>query len=473
MKRQFGYWVLLLVVGLAGAAWAQDETPPSAPAPSPSAPSASPSEEPGPTQSTGPKPEYTQIDPGKTLDFLGEAVGRSNLSLGMNFQATYDTNIAAFSPKSLAQESYLFGPHIGITQLRPKLALNLSYDGGLGVYQQLPNSNTYAQTGTADVLYQFTSHWQGHAADRYSYNANPFGSYFTIIGQPSPSDPNPNTYVPFAVANQNTVNADLSYQMNRHDTITFTGGESFRRYSNYSNTYTFATGLYNMVSFTGGANYSHKFSAQFSAGGGYNFTSLDFSHGQQRSGVNALQGFVNYQMTRSFSVSGWAGPEYITAKTLIRFFGQTYTLLQQDWVPAFGVNLGWQGMRDSFTAGLSRQVSDGGGLLATTTVYDVNAAYRRKLTAKLDGWLSAMYGNNASFAATNLNRQLFPDRKFTLLQTIFQLNRPITQQIMTTLAYSYIRETQKAIYVINATGTYTDNRVWFNIQYTWNHPLGQ
>ena len=178
-------------------------------------------------------------------------------------------------------------------------------------------------------------------------------------------------------------------------------------------------------------------------------------------------------MTRSFSISGWAGPEHITAKTLVSFFGQTYVLLQADWVPAFGVNLGWQGLRDSATVGLSRQVSDGGGLLATTTVYSVNGAYRRKLTAKMDGWASVMYGNNNSFAATHLNTQLFPDRKFTLLQTIFQLNRPITQQVKATLAYSYIRETQKNIYVIQSAPTYNDNRVWIAIQYTWNHPLGQ
>jgi hypothetical protein len=470
MKRQFGLSILMMIVGTVLCAYAQDDTPPPAPAP---APATAPSDESAPTQSTGPKPEYTQVDPGKSLDFLGTAVGRSNLNLGFNFQSTYDTNIAAFSTQKISQASFLLGPHIGISQYRPKLGLSLSYDGGLGVYTQLSNSNTYAQTANGDILYQFTSHWQGHLADRYTYSADPFGSFFTVIGQPSPNDPNPNTYIPFATTNQNLLNADLSYQMNRHDTLTFSGYETFRRYSNYATNVNFQTGLYNLISWSGGANYSHKFSAQLSAGGGYNFTSLDFSHGQQRSGIEALQGFLNYQMTKSLSISGWAGPEYITAKTLVSFFGRTITLLQNDWVPAFGVNLGWQGYRDSVTLGLSRQVSDGGGLLATTTVYDVNAAYRRKLAARMDGWASIEYGNNASFAATNLNRQLFPDRKFTLLQGIAQVNRQIMPQVTATIAYAYIRETQKNIYVIDALGTYTDNRVWFNIQYTWNHPLGQ
>ncbi len=463
MKRRFGLGILLLLLGAVLGARAQDEAPPPAPAPS---------QEPAPT-TPGPKPQYTQVDPGKSLDFLGEAVGRSNLNLGMYLQAAYDTNIAAFSPTRESQMSYFAGPHIGISQYRTKFALSLAYDGGLGAYQQLPNSDSYSQTASADILYQISSRWQAHANDQYGYSADPFGSYYTITGQPSPSNPNPSIYVPFAITNQNTVQADLSDQLNRYDTITFTGNQSFRRYSNYSNNFTFQSGLYNLISYSGGANYSHRISAQLSLGGGYNFTSLDFSHGEQRSGISAIQGFANYQVSRSFSISGWAGPEHITAKTIIQVFGQYYTLLQADWVPAFGVNLGWQGLRQSFTAGLSRQVSDGGGLLATTTVDTVNGAYHRKLSARWDGLASVQYGNNASFAASNLNRQLFPDRKYTLLTTLFQLTREITPQVSAHVAYSYVRETQRNIYVVDAVGTYNDNRFSVLLQYTWNHPFGQ
>jgi hypothetical protein len=467
MKRRFGLCILLVLIAVAVGAWAQDE----APAPPPAqAPAPSPSEE--PTQTTGPKPEYTEVDPGKSLNFLGEAVGHSNLNLGMLVQAAYDSNIAAFSQTKLPQYSYLVGPHIGISQYRAKLALNLWYDGGFAVYTQLAHSDTYSQTAAADVIYQLSSRWQAHANDRYIYSANPFGSYYTLTTQPSPNDPNPNTYVPFAVTEQNIVEADASDQLSKYDTLTFTGSETFRRYSNYG-TYTFQSGLYNLVSFSGGANYSHRMSAQLSIGAGYNFTSLDFSHGQQRSGISAIQLFANYLVSKSLTVSGWAGPEYITAKTILAYFGQYYTLLQADWVPAFGVNIGWQGLRQSATLGFSRQVSDGGGLLATTTVYSVNAAYRRQLSRLWDGWMSAEYGNNSSFAASNLNKQLFPDRSYTLLQGIVQLDRTISPSLTAHLAYSYIRETQKNIYVVDAANSYTDNRIWISLQYAWNHPLGR
>jgi hypothetical protein len=506
MKRRVALCVLLLAftVGVSLGAWAQDDTSTSPPSSAPSqnstqtnstqtnstqtsstqtsstqtsstqtTPMQSNPTESNPTESTGPKPEYTQVNPARSLDFLGEAVGRSNLNLGMYVEAAYDTNLAAFSTQHLSEMSYLVGPHIGITQYRSRLGLNLSYDGGLGVYTRLANSNTYSQSFTGDIVYQLSSRWQAHGSDRYIYSANPFGAYYTIVGQPSPADPNPNLYVPFAITNQNDATLNLSDQLTQYDTITFTGDQTSRRYSNYSNSYTFLSGLYNLISYSGGANYSHQFSAQFSAGGGYTFTSLDFSHGQQRSGISSFQGFASYQLSQSLSLSGWAGPEHITAKTIIFYRGRYYTLLQADWVPAFGVSIGWQGSRQAFTTGISRQVSDGGGLLATTTAYTVNLAYRRKISARWDGIVSGMYGDNISFAASNLNKQLFPDRKYTLLQGIVQLNRQITPQLSAQLLYNYIRETQKNIYFANATGSFNDNRFSILLQYTWNHPLGQ
>ena len=467
MKRRFGLCILLLMVGAALGAWAQDvPAPDQAPAPPPVAPQE-------PAQSAGPKQEYTEVDPGKSLDFLGEAVTHSSLNLGMNIQGAYDSNIATFSTMPFSQASYIIAPHIGIATYRPKLALNLAYDGGLGIYQELPNSNTYSQTGSADILYQFSSHWQGHLSDRYSYSADPFGSYFTIIGQPSPNNPNPNVYVPFATTQQNFEEGDLSYQISKYDTLTFNGTETFRRFSNYTTNISFQGGLYNLISYSGGANYNHRVSAQLSYGAGYTWTSLDFAHGQQRSGISAIQFFANYQLNKSWSISGWAGPEHITARTTLFAFNQFVILYQADWVPAFGANIGWQDYRQAVTLGLSRQVSDGGGLLATTTVYNVNAAYRRKLTAKWDGVISGIYSNNASFAASNLNKQLFPDRKYTILQAAAQLTRQITPQVNANFAYIFIRETQKNIYIIDASPTYNDNRVSVSVQYTWNHPLGR
>jgi len=508
MTRRFGFYLTVFIVVAAVEAWAQDQSSsapsqqepsqtesqpeqsqPSPTTPWPSRPASSttrhstttpttPAPEEEPAQQEGPKPEYVQVTPArgntpKTLGFLGAALPESNLSFGLNAQGTYNGNIAAFSKQRQSQTNWLVGANLGIAQYRPKLGLNFSYAGGLGLYDQFSNGNTYSQTLNGDVLYQLTSRWQAHARDSFVYTANPFGSYYTIQNTPTPESPNPNIYVPFPISQQNMVGLDLVDVLSQYDSITFTGSEYYRRFSNYAYTNVYATGLYNTIEFSGGANYSHRVSAKFSMGGGYNWTSLDFSHGAQRSGISAFEFFANYQLNKSFSISGFAGPEYITAKTIIPYFGRYYILQQNDWVPAFGLTLGWQGLRNSALLGLSRQVSDGGGLLATTTVYSLNGSWHRKLSAHWDGTLFLNYSNNASFAASQLNRRLFPDRKFTVGMAGLTLTRPITQRVAAHLTYTYFRETQKAIYLPPATGSYNSNSISVQVSYSLNKPLGR
>ncbi len=161
----------------------------------------------------------------------------------MMVQASYDTNIAAFATTRLSQASYIMAPHIGFSQYRPKLALNLSYDGGLGIYQQLADTQyLFPDRLRATFSIRFASRWQGHANDRYTYSADPFGSYFTIVGQPTPNNPNPNVYVPFATTEQNMGELDLSDQLSKYDTLTFTGNAIVRRYSNYASNINFQDG---------------------------------------------------------------------------------------------------------------------------------------------------------------------------------------------------------------------------------------
>ena len=46
--------------------------------------------------------------------------------------------------------------------------------------------------------------------------------------------------------------------------------------------------FYNLVSYGGRASYSHRLSPRLSLGASYNYNSLDFGHGQQRSGIQTI-----------------------------------------------------------------------------------------------------------------------------------------------------------------------------------------
>ena len=291
------------------------------------------------TPQVGPTPQYTHPDQLPSLNFLGEAVTSSTLTLGVHGGYSYESfQSAGYS----GLNRILIGGKAEINSYHPKWVFSFGYSGTMNIDPQQTNYNYFGQNGNASILYQFAPHWQIQASDRYTYSSNPFDSYFIYSGTPLPNQPNPVYYSPALQTQQNTATLELSDQLTRVDTLTFTGDASFRRYSNYTTTATPVNSLFNVESYGGGANYMHQFSPRLTLGGGYSFTSLDFGHGYQRSGINQMQFIADYKLSPSMVVSGFIGPEHVSAKDTINFFGFLFTVHQSSWTPAGGVTFTWK-----------------------------------------------------------------------------------------------------------------------------------
>src|SRR5208337_2500082 len=204
---------------------------------------------------------------------------------------------------------------------------------------------------------------------------------------------NPTVYVPEGTTESNNGTLDLTYKPTAHDSITFTGTESFRRYLH--TTYS----AYNLFSWGGVASYQHAFSARFSAGGGYSFSALDFGHGQSRSGIESFQAFASYQLSQHFSVSGYISPEYTVTKNLVPVLCTPYGCFIEvahfrSWTNGFGGYTGWSGQRNAFTAGVSKSISDGGILLGIVQLYQVSARFTRQMSPRWTLNAGMLYGDN-------------------------------------------------------------------------------
>ena len=257
----------------------------------------------------------------------------------------------------------------------------------------------------------------------------------------------------------------MTYQINAHDSLTFTGTESFRRFLH--TTYS----AYNLYSYGGVAAYQHVFSARFSAGGAYSFTSLDFGHGQSRSGIQLFQGFATYQLGAHMGVTGWLGPEYTVTKNLVPIFCDPYGCFieirhDKAWDTSFGGNFGWSGQRSALTAGFSKSVSDGGVLLGVVKLYQVTGNFTRQLNPRWNLVLGALYGNNTGYSTHIQARHL---NSFT---GNVGFTRQLTPDISAGLQYIRFYETQKNLYGASAP-KWTDNRIQFTLQYNWGHSLGR
>ncbi len=422
----------------------------------------------------GPTPAYTYPDTTPSLDFLTGSTENSSITIGANAGFAFDGNGYPNSNGSQGRWLTNLGASIKIQQLLPKFSWNLGYNGGLQLYNQISgrsNSATsrYSQGASAGFIWQFAKHWQMLANDQYSHSADPFDSFLTIAGTPTANNPNAVAYYPLTQFTQNTGVLTLTNQFSKRDTLSFTGTADLRRTSTYN--LVTSVPFYNLESYGGRLAYSHQFSARLSLGGGYDYNSLDFGKGQQRSGIQTIQATVDYLLGRNMTITGWIGPQYASTKTTVSipnpfppptFF---YFVSQSSlWSTALGVNFGWRDRRNAVRAGYSRSISDGGGITATSQVNSANASYRRQIARKWSGMLGIGFIDVASITLQS--------RTFSNYTVNAGVSYQIAKSLNATADYARIHSTQSNAFLINS-GTYNDNRVGVSISYHWSHPLGR
>ena len=423
-----------------------------------------------PTQ-TGPKPSFSYPDAKPSLDFLSPALENSSITLGISTGFSYDSY--AYSYTSNGQDFWLFtvGPSISIRKIRPNLTWNVSYSVGYQKYTQLsgpgnPNNNLLAQRASAGFLWQMAPRWQLMGSDGFSYSADPLGSYLATPGTPTMNNPNPVTYYPLTQYTQNYATLTLNDELIKVDTLSFNGTANLRQTSTYNLLSTVP--FYNLTSYGGRASYSHQFSPRLSVGAGYDYNSLDFGSGQQRSGIQTISLTADYLIRPNMTISGWIGPQYTSTKTVlaIPILGQIvyFTTHSSLWSTAVGANFGWRGLRDSFQAGFSRGVSDGGGIVATAQVNSVTGQYRRQLNPKMDATLGAGYTHVVSIATSS--------RSFDNFTVNAGLSYKLARSLNATAQYAHVHQTQSSAFLLG-TGNYDSNIVGVSIGYTWTHPLGR
>jgi hypothetical protein len=457
MKLQFGPFLVITALLSAPLVWSQSGTGDSS--------QSSPAESPPQQTSDGPQQVFTHPEGRPPLAMLDEITQHNYINLGLGLTTAWDSNAAAFSYQPYSQTMFIASPSVQLKQTRPTLSWYFGAFGGFTTSTIPGYFNTSNPSANAGFLWQINHHWQLNVNDTYMYTFDPFRQYFVLSTPPTYNQPNPTVYVPLTTTEANYGNVDLTYQVNAHDSITLTGTEGFRRYLH--NTYS----AYNLYSWGGTAVYQHVFSRRLSAGGGYTFTSLDFGHGQSRSGIQLFQAFASYQLGPHMSVSGWVGPTYTSTKNLVPILCTPYGCFievahNSSWDESFGGNFGWQGQRNAATVGFYKSISDGGILLGVVKLYTFNGNYVRQLSPRWSFNLGAIYGNNTGYSTQVHFRHL---NSFTGNAS---LTRQLTPSWSAILEYLRYWETQQNI-IGAAAPKWTDNRLQFSLQYYWGHSLGR
>ena len=421
--------------------------------------------------STGPQVAYTNSEQLPPLSLLNEVTANTGIQLLMTTGASEIYN----SPEGLSRGYWetlgRIGGGVHITQIRPTLLWNFQYYGGVGLNavssRGLSNYNALNQNAAANILWQFSKHWQLAVTDNYIYTNDPFEPYLTLERVPTFNNPNPVIYIPQSVTEANVGSVNLTYQMTQRDSLTFTGGESFQRYINST------LSANNSYTYSAGSNYQHEFSARLSAGGGYSFTALDFGHGLSRSGIQATYLFASYQLNPNMYVSGFVGPEYTASKDIVPTFCFPgfgcfgyHAVHQAEWNVAEGATFGWSGTRNALRVGFRHQVSNGGGLLGAVRLYQLTVGYRRPLTQRWNLYAGFSYNNSLSITHSTSS-----DRFLNGILGTVGLNRNISRAWNASMYYASIHQSQQ--YILPQSYTVGANGVGITLQYSWGHSLGR
>jgi hypothetical protein len=164
------------------------------------------------------------------------------------------------------------------------------------------------------------------------------------------------------------------------------------------------------------------------------------------------------------TISAWAGPEYTQTKTIVSILGESFVTHNSLWSVALGANFGWRNTRNSVRAGYSRQVSDGGGIIATSQVNGLNGEYRRMITPKWDATAGVAYTHAISTTTAR--------RSYSNIFTNVGVNYKISKSFDATARYGFTHWKQSNAFLIG-TGNYNTNIFSASISYSWNHPLGR
>jgi hypothetical protein len=476
MKRQLGPILTVLVLLCAPAIWAQSGTTDPGQGSSTTDPTQTQSGSTDSSQtgsgdlgqsSSGPQETFSHPEQLPSLSALTEVTAHTGIKLDFSTGTVADYVTGNATGSNYWQNLNLFGGGISINQVRPTSLWSIGYNGGISVdnvaYAGGYNYTTLNQSAHARVIWEFAKRWQLRVKDSYLYSDDPFQPFLTYTSAPQPNDPDPVIYIPQAVYETNLGTVDLSYQLGEHDSINFTGSESFQRYlRGYS-------GLWNSTSYSGGGFYQHEFSPQLSAGSGYEFTALDFGHGQERAGINMIEFFVTYKFSPRLSVSAWIGPELTNTKDIIPVFctpyGCFYEIQHASSLDlAEGATVAWSGSKQGFRAQYSHRVTNGGGILGAVSYYSATAGYVRSLNRDWALNVGVGYGNSLSISEFQANQYL------DSLQGVVSFGRKIGDAWNASVYYAVINQKQNYYQV---PGTLTTNGVGVTVHYVWGHSLGR
>jgi hypothetical protein len=387
---------------------------------------------------------------------------RSNyLRAGLNVGSAYDDNPYLVSSGATSNTSVSIFPSIQIEETSSRIRWDLGYAAGLTINQNFTNQNDTSQSLTLDSQFRLSPHVNLRVAEYFSRTSGFFDSG-TGTGVVGSGGPNASLVAPLSTQRSSMTTVETNYHFALSDLVGASGTFYDLHFTNTPQ----GTVLANSQTATGTAFWIHRLVGEDWGGISYHFERITFNPvGETR--VHSFFFMDSLGISKRFTLTGFIGPQYSENNGLVPGVGGQ-SVQSNGWSLAGGVEGGWKNQHNSVSAGYSRSISDGGGLLGSVRLQTVHGTFRHQLTP---GWAAALtgsYGKNDSLLVPSASTA--SSINFTSVGV--SAERSVGKSLGFRIGYSHDFQQQVGLPAPSPTLDANRNRFFVTLSYQWAKPLG-
>jgi hypothetical protein len=318
-----------------------------------------------------------------------------------------------------------------------------------------------------DSQYRLSPHVNLRVAENFSLTTGFFdgGNGTGVVAGGGGS--NPSLITPLSTQRSSVTTVETNYHFALNDLIGASGSFYDLHFSNVSKppAGTQSTQLTDTQTASGSAFWLHRIFRGDWGGASYRFDRITFNPGGETR-VHSFTAVNTLNLSKRFTLTGSIGPQYSENQGLVT--GATQSTQSSSWGISGGVEGGWHGERTSVSAGYSRSISDGGGVLGVVHLQNVHANFRREL---IPGWASTLtvsHGTNNSVTIPFVSSA----NSINVTSAGISLERNVGKSIGFRMGYTHDFQEQFGLPAPTPTLDTHRNRFFVTLSYQWAKPLG-
>lgn len=386
--------------------------------------------------------------------------------------ASYDSNPLLLSGDEVGNGSVSIFPNISIQESTTRTRWLLGYAGGLTVNQRFTNQDEGSHNLNFDSQFRLSPHVNLRVAENFSLTTGFFDAGNGTAVVAVANGPNPSLISPLSTERSTVTTVEMNYHFALNELVGASGSFYDLHFTNIP-TGTTLTELTNSQTATGSAFWLRRIIGDDWGGLTYRFQRITFNPGGGETLVHSFLALDTLNISKRFTLTGFIGPQYFEDQGLIPGgLPVVATNNSSNWSLAGGAEVGWRNLRNSLSAGFSRIITDGGGVLGTVRLETVHADYRHQLTRAWVAHFSAGYGKNQSLIVPFATSATSID----LTSAAVSIDRNVNKSFGLHFGYSHDFQQQFGLPGVAPSSPQTFNAsrnlVFVTFSYQWLKPLG-